>query len=54
MRVFAKATQVTPTRLVTEMRAESNGRIVATGKFVQVIMPKSRLEAILNQVRPQP
>lgn len=54
VRIFAKASGVTSTRLVTEMRAESAGRVVATGKFVQVIMPKQRLEAILNQVRLQP
>ncbi len=53
VRIFAKASGVTSSRLVTEMRAESAGRLIATGKFVQVIMQKERLEAILNQVRPQ-
>lgn len=54
VRVFAKASAATASRLVTEMRAESAGRVIATGKFVQVIMQKRRLDAILNQVRAQP
>lgn len=54
VRVSAKATDVTPSRLVTAMRAESSGRLIATGKFVQVILPKKRLEAILSEARPQP
>lgn len=41
-------------RLTTRMTAHCGGRMLATGTFVQVIMPKTRLKAIIEQHRPQP
>jgi hypothetical protein len=34
------------------MSASCAGRVLATGLFVQVIMPKTRLQAILDRHRP--
>jgi fluoroacetyl-CoA thioesterase len=40
-------------RLTTKMYASCGERLLATGKFVQVILEKSRLAAILEQARRQ-
>lgn len=36
-------------RLICDMSAETDDRVIAEGEFVQTILPKSRLEALMRR-----
>lgn len=50
--VRAEVESCTHHRLTTAMSARCGGRTLATGTFVQVIMPKSKLAGIIERHRP--
>lgn len=52
--VIAEVESTSDSRLVTKMSAWCGPRLLATGKFVQVVLKKERLAAILDQARRQP
>jgi predicted thioesterase len=52
--VRAAVDSCTHHRLTARMSAHCGERELARGVFVQVIMPKSRLKAIIERHRPQP
>lgn len=49
VRVRAEVEQCTPRRLTTMMSACCGPRLLATGKFVQVIIPRHRLESLIQR-----
>src|SRR5262249_15722252 len=51
--VSAEVDSLAHNRLVTKMSAWCGQRLLATGKFVQVVLEKQRLAAILEQARRQ-
>lgn len=51
VRIRAQVEQCTPHRLTTLMSAHCGARLLATGRFVQVIMPRHRLEALIQRHR---
>jgi fluoroacetyl-CoA thioesterase len=51
VRVRAEVEQCTPRRLTSLMSAYCGPRLLATGTFVQIIMPKHRLEAMIQRHR---
>ena len=51
--VSAEVESLAHNRLVTKMLAWCGERLLATGKFVQVVLEKERLAAILEQARRQ-
>lgn len=50
--VVAEASECRPHRLKCLVRALCGERVVAEGEFVQVILPKERLRAIIERHRP--
>ncbi len=53
VRIRAEVEQCTPHRLTTTMSAHCGPRLLATGRFVQVIMPRRRLETLIQRHSPQ-
>lgn len=53
VRVIAEAVECRPHRLVCATRAMCGSRLVAEGKFVQIIMPKTRLRDWIERHRPE-
>lgn len=51
--VTAEAVECRPHRLTCAVRAASGDRLIATGRFVQILMPAARLEALIDRHRPQ-
>jgi predicted thioesterase len=53
IRISAEVESLAHNRLVTKMSAWCGERLLATGRFVQVVLEKERLAAILDQARRQ-
>ncbi len=51
--VRAEVTSLTPHRLTCRTFARCGDRLIGQGEFVQVVMPKSRLEALLAKHAPE-
>ncbi len=51
--IVAEASECSRQRLTCATRAHSDGRLVAEGAFVQIILPRTRLEALIRRSRPQ-
>lgn len=52
VRVRAEAVHATPRRLEANVTAHADDRLLASGRFVQIVLSKERLAAILDHLSP--